>query len=119
MQFWKKYKAKKELRKKLKEARFINFYGNEIDLSLGQIIKAHCFTAITREIDLFNNECDTVECFIVLTYENFLERSFHIGTNIESIRDKYCRELNDFIKSGKFTERLNKYEELKKEHEKL
>jgi len=119
MQFWKKYKAKKELRKKLEKARFINFYGNKIDLSLGQIIKTTCFDDIITTVTLFDDEYDTIYCYIVLKYQNFIEKSFFIGENIRSIRDKYCLELNDFINSGKFTERLNKYNELKKEYDKL
>ena len=55
MQFWKKYKAKKELKQKLEKARFINFYGNKIDLSLGQIIKAICYTTTTTTITLFDD----------------------------------------------------------------
>jgi hypothetical protein len=119
MQFWKKYKAKKELRKKLEKARFINFYGHKIDLSLGQIIKTICLDNTITTVPLFDNGFDTIDCYITLKYENFLEKSLFIGENIGSIRDKYCRELNDFIKSGKFTERLNEYEQLKKEYELL
>jgi hypothetical protein len=119
MQFWKKYKDKKELKQKLEKARFINFYGNKIDLSLGQIIKATCFDVIITTVPLFDNEYDTVDCYIVLKYKNFHEKRLFIGENIRSDRDKYCRELNDFIKSGKFTERLNEYNELKKEYELL
>jgi hypothetical protein len=119
MQFWKKYKAKKELRKKLEKARFINFYGNQIDLSLGKIIGTTCFTNTITTATLFDDEYDTIDCYITLKYENFLEKSLFIGENIGSIRDKYCCELNDFIKSGKFTERLNEYEQLKKEYDKL
>ena len=119
MQFWKKYKAKKELKKKLEKARFINFYGNKIDLSLGEIIKATCFDDIITTVSLFDNEYDTIYCYIILKYENFFEKRLFIGENIRSVRDKYCIELNDFIKSGKFKERLNKYEQLKKEYEQL
>ena len=119
MQFWKRYKAKKELKKKLEKARFINFYGHKIDLSLGQIIKTTCFDNIITTVSLFDDEHDTVDCYIVLEYQLFFEERLFIGENIRSVRDKYCIELNDFIKSGKFTERLNKYNELKKEYELL
>jgi hypothetical protein len=119
MQFWKKYKAKKELRKKLEKARFINFYGNKIDLNLGQIIKATCFDQIFTRVPLLDNQYDTVDCYIVLKYQLFFEKRLFIGENIRSVRDKYCIELNDFINSSKFTKRLNKYEQLKKEYEQL
>jgi len=116
---WKRYKAKKELSKKLKKARFINFYGNKIDLSLGQIIKATCFDNRITTVSLFDDEHDTVDCYIVLKYKNFYEKRLFIGENIRNTRDKYCLELVDFLKSGKFTERLNEYNELKKEYELL
>jgi len=116
---FKKYKAKKELKHKLEKARFINFYGNKIDLSLGQIIKATCFDNIITTVSLFDDEHDTVDCYIVLKYQLFFEKRLFIGENIRSIRDKYCIELNEFINSEKFTERLNKYNELKKEYDKL
>jgi hypothetical protein len=119
IQFLKKYKDKKQLKHKLEKARFINFYGNKIDLSLGEIIKATCYTTTTTTITLFDDEYDTEYCYIVLKYKNFHEKKLFIGEDIESIRDKYCRELNDFINSGKFTERLNEYNELKKEYELL
>jgi hypothetical protein len=119
MQFWKKYKEKKELKQKLKKARFINFYGHKIDLSLGQIIKATCFDRIFTRVPLLDDQYDTIDCYIVLKYQLFFEERLFIGENIRSIRDKYCIELNDFIKSEKFTERLNKYNELKKEYDKL
>jgi hypothetical protein len=126
MQFWKKYKAKKRLRKakeelkqKLEKARFINFYGNKIDLSLGEIIKATCFDDIITTVSLSYDEHDTIYCYIVLKYQLFFEKRLFIGENIRSVRDKYCIELNDFINSGKFTERLNKYNELEKEYELL
>jgi len=119
MQFWKKYKAKKELKQKLEKARFINFYGHKIDLSLGEIIKATCFDDINTTVPLFDNEHDTIYCYIVLKYQLFFEKRLFIGENIRSVRDKYCIELNDFINSGKFTERLNEYEQLKNEYELL
>jgi len=119
MQFWKKYKAKKELRKKLEKARFINFYGHKIDLSLGQIIKTICYTNTITTVPIFDDEYDTEYCYIVLRYQLFFEKKLFIGENIRSVRDEYCIELNDFINSGKFTERLNEYEQLKKEYEQL
>jgi hypothetical protein len=123
IQFLKKYKqlrkAKEELKQKLEKARFINFYGHKIDLSLGQIIKATCFDNIITTVSLFDDEHDTVDCYIVLKYQLFFEKRLFIGENIRSVRDKYCIELNDFINSGKFTERLNKYNELEKEYELL
>lgn len=119
LQFWKKYKAKKELKQKLEKARFINFYGHKIDLSLGQIIKTICLDNTITTIALFNNKFNTINCYITLKYENFLEISLFIGENMGSIRDKYCLELNDFLESGKFTERLNEYNKLKKEYELL
>lgn len=115
----KKYKAKKELKQKLEKARFINFYGNRIDLSLGKIIKATCYTTTITTTTLFDDEYDTEDCYIVLKYNNFYEEKLFIGENIRNIRDKYCLELNDFINSDKFTERLNEYEQLKKEYEQL
>ncbi len=119
MQFWKKYKAKKELRKRLEKARFINFYGHKIDLSLGEIIKAICYTTTITTTTLFDDEYDTEYCYIVLKYKNFHEKKLFVGENIRNTRDKYCLELIDFLESGKFTERLNKYNELKKEYELL
>ena len=119
MQFWKRYKARKELKKKLEKARFINFYSNKIDLSLGEIIKATCFDDIITTVSLFDDEYDTINCYIVLKYQLFFKKRLFIGENIRSVRDRYCIELNDFLKSGKFTERLNKYNELEKEYELL
>jgi hypothetical protein len=119
MQFLKKYKAKKELKQKLEKARFINFYGHKIDLDLGEIIKATCFDDIITTVSLFDDEHDTINCYIALKYHLFFEKRLFIGENIRSVRDKYCLELNDFIISGKFIERLSEYEQLKKEYELL
>ena len=119
IQFLKKYKAKKQLKHKLEKVRFINFYGNKIDLSLGEIIKATCFDDIITTVPLFDDEHDTINCYIALKYQLFFEKRLFIGENIRSVRDKYCLELNDFINSGKFTERLNEYNELKKKYELL
>jgi hypothetical protein len=119
MQFWKKYKAKKELKQKLEKARFINFYGHKIDLSLGNIIEIIRLTNKVTTVDYdFYDEYDTIYCYIVLKYENFFEKKLFFGKS-RSIRDDYCTELLDFLKSGKFTERLNEYNELKKEYELL
>ena len=119
IQFLKKYKDKKQLKQKLEKARFINFYGNKIDLSLGKIIGTTCFDNIITTVSLFDDEHDTVDCYIVLKYQLFFEKRLFIGENIRSVRDKYCLELNDFIISGKFIERLSEYEQLKKEYELL
>ncbi len=126
MKFWKKYKAKKELKKakkelkqKLEKARFINFYGNKIDLSLGEIIKVRCHTTTITTTTPFDDKYDTEDCYIVLKYNNFYEEKLFISENIRNTRDKYCLELLDFLESGKFTERLNEYNELKKEYELL
>jgi hypothetical protein len=43
MQFWKRYKARKELKKKLEKARFINFYDHKIDLKDGRPIGLETF----------------------------------------------------------------------------
>jgi hypothetical protein len=120
MQFWKKYKAKKELKQKLEKARFINFYGNQIDLSLGKVIGVGCHFHTIYEHTLFDEIFTKIQCFIVLKYDNFIEKELFIGTNIgEFTTNQYADELNDFIISGKFTERLNEYEQLEKEYELL
>ena len=120
MQFWKKYKAKKELKKKLEKARFINFYGNEIDLSLGKVVEVSCHFYEIHEHTLFDEIFTKIQCFIVLKYDNFIEKELFIGTNIgELTTNQYAVELNDFINSDKFTERLNEYNELRKEYELL
>jgi hypothetical protein len=127
MKFWKKYKAKKQLRKakkelkqKLEKARFINFYDNKIDLSLGKVIKVSCHFYEIHKHTLFDEIFTKIHCFIVLKYDNFIEKELFIGTNIgELTTNQYAAELNNFINSDKFTERLNEYEQLKKEYEKL
>jgi len=119
MQFWKKYKTKKELKQKLEKARFINFYGHKIDLSLGDITKVIRFdNKITIE-PLFGDEYMIIDYYIHLVYENFIKKSYFIGTGVKNLRDDYALELLDFINSDKFTERLNEYNELKKEYELL
>ena len=118
MNFWKKYKAKKELRKKLEKARFIDFYGNEIDLSLGRIIKATPDNEITTVISDFCDDYKIKNYSIILKYDNFKEIFLSYGDE-KSIRDdRYC-ELISFANSDKFTEYLNNYENLKKEYDKL
>jgi hypothetical protein len=119
MQFWKKYKAKKELRKKLKKARFINFYGHKIDLSLGEIIKVIRFDDRFTIEPIFGDDYRRTDYYIQLVYENFIKKSYFIGTGVKNLRDDYALELLDFINSDKFTEQLNEYEQLKKEYEKL
>ena len=118
MNFWKKYKAKKELRKKLEKARFIDFYGNEIDLSLGRIIKATSDDEITTVSSDFSDDYKIKNYSIVLKYDNFKEIFLSYGDE-KSIRDdRYC-ELISFGNSDKFTQLLNQYENLKKEYELL
>jgi hypothetical protein len=127
MQFWKRLKYKKELRKakkelkqKLDKARFINFYDNKIDLSLGKVIEVGCFFHTIREHTLFDEIFTKIQCFIVLKYDNFIEKELFIGTNIgEFTTNQYAAELNNFIKSKKFKERLNEYNELKKNYGRL
>ena len=118
MKFWKKCKVKKELRKKLEKARFVNFYGNEIDLSLGRIIKATPDNEITTVISDFRDDYKIKNYSIVLKYDNFKEIFLSYGDE-KSIRDDHYCELISFAKSDKFTEYLNNYENLKEEYEQL
>jgi len=118
MKFWKKYKAKKELRERLEKARFINFYGNEIDLSLGRIIKAISEDEITNVISDFDDDYKIREYSIILRYNNFKERYLSYGDE-KWIRDERICELESFANSDKFTEYLNNYENLKREYELL
>ena len=122
MQFWKKYKVKKKLRKKLKKARFINFYGNEIDLENGRPIGLETFGEEYIKTQYGITTEYAWEYYIFLNYYNknkgYFKRTWSYGRNW-IMRDKYYDELNDFINSGKFTERLNKYNELRKEYELL
>ena len=76
MKFWKKYKAKKELRERLEKARFINFYGNQIDLSLGRIIKLILSNDTTTISSDFDDDYEDKEYSILLKYDNFKERYF-------------------------------------------
>ena len=122
MNFWKKYKAKKELekakkelREKLEKARFVNFYGEEIDLSLGRIKEIQSYTKVVEEmIGIFPHE--VFYYYIILKYDNFKQRFLSYG-KLESMRNRDIDELRNFIKSDKFTERLNEYEKLKKEYD--
>jgi len=118
MNFWKKWKNKKELREKLEKARFVNFYGNQIDLSLGRIIKATPDNEITNVISDFRDDYKIKNYSIVLKYDNFKEIFLSYGDE-KSIRDDHYCELISFANSDKFTERLNEYEKLKKEYEQL
>ena len=118
MKFWKKYKAKKELREKLEKARFINFYGNQIDLSLGRIIKATPDNEITTVSSDFRDDYKIKNYSIVLKYDNFKEIFLSYGDE-KWIRDERICELESFANSDKFTEYLNNYENLKREYELL
>jgi len=122
MQFWKKYKAKKELKQKLKKARFINFYGNEIDLEDGRPIGLQTFGEEYIKAQYGITTEYAWEYYIFLNYfdenEGYFKRTWHYGRNW-IMRDKYYDELNDFINSDKFKERLNEYNELRKEYELL
>jgi hypothetical protein len=120
IQFLKKYKAKKELKHKLEKARFINFYDNEIDLSLGKVIRVNCWFHTICEHTLFDEIFTRIQCFIVLKYDNFIEKELFIGTDIDEFTTNlYAAELNNFIESEEFTELLNEYNKLKKEYELL
>lgn len=117
MNFWKKYKAKKELKEKLEKARFINFYGKKIDLSLGRIKELLEYSRQILEKDgIFSKYY--MNYYIILRYDNFKEIYLYYGQD-KSIRDDHLSELEDFIKSDKYTERLNEYQKLKKEYEQL
>jgi len=86
MNFWKKWKNKKELREKLEKARFVNFYGNQIDLSLGRIIKATPDNEITNVISDFRDDYKIKNYSIVLKYDNFKEIFLSYGDE-KSIRE--------------------------------
>ena len=118
MKFWKKYKAKKELREKLEKARFIDFYGNEIDLNLGKIKELIHYNKTTTISSDFDDDYEYKEYSILLKYDNFKERYLSYG-QMKNARDDHIYELDSFIKSDKFTERLNEYEKLKREYEQL
>ena len=118
MNFWKKYKTKKELREKLEKARFINFYGEEIDLSFGRIKELIHYNETTTVSSDFDDDYKIREYYIILKYDNFKEIFLSYGDE-KSIRDDHYCELISFANSDKFTERLNEYEKLKKEYEQL
>ena len=118
MKFWKKYKAKKELRKKLEKARFVNFYGEKIDLSLGRIKELVPYNETTTVSSDFDDDYKIREYYIILNYDNFVERYLFYEQD-KFIRDNRIYELKSFGESDKFTEYLNNYENLKKEYEQL
>jgi hypothetical protein len=129
MQFWKKYKAKKQLRKakkelkqKLEKARFINFYDNKIDLKDGKPVMLQTFSEeyIERHYGISTNYAWKNYIFLNYFDENkgYFKRTWHYGKN-GTLRDEYFDKLNDFMNSDKFTERLNEYEQLEKEYELL
>ena len=118
MKFWKKYKAKKELRERLEKARFINFYGNEIDLNLGRIKELVPYNETTTVSSDFDDDYKIRESYIILNYDNFKERYLSYGQD-KFIRDEHICELKSFGESDKFTQLLNQYENLKKEYEQL
>lgn len=107
MKFWQRYKAKKEQEKKLNKARFINFYGVfEIDFSLGEIKE-------TIKLNLIAEDTYYNEYWIVIEYENFVEKKFKICVYNPKRRDRYYKELLDFLNSEKYIEKLNYYNQLK------
>jgi hypothetical protein len=108
MKFWQKYKAKRELERKLNKARFINFYGAfEIDFSLGEIKQ-------TNKLDLIAEDTYYNQYWIVIKYENFVRKEFFIcDGRFSKIRDVYYEELFEFLNSEKYRERLNYYNQLK------
>ncbi len=119
MKFWKKYKtkkeqerklneAKREQERKLNEARFINFYGAfNIDFGIGKVKRVIKFNAIDEDNIYYN------EYYIVIEYENFVEKKFKICVYDSKRRDRYYKELLDFLNSEKYTERLNYFNQLK------
>ena len=113
MKFWKKYKQKKELRKKLEKARFVNFYEYSIDLEDGKPIS----------FQRYNEYSDNItEAYIFLYYLNKnkgrFKKTWSYGER-EVIRDDRSKELLKFINSAEFMECLNQYRNLKKEYELL
>ncbi len=111
MNFWKKYKAKKELKNKLKKARFINFYEYSIDLKDGKPIS----------IQRYNEYSDNItEAYIFLYYLNKnkgrFKKTWSYGER-EAIRDFRSDQLFEFMNSAEFMEYLNQYRNLKEEYE--
>ena len=115
MKFWKKYKAKKKLRNKLKKARFVNFYEYSIDLEDGKPI------SIQNYNEIYHTESIT-EAYIFLYYSNKdkgrFKKTWSYGER-ETIRNRRSKELLEFVNSAEFTECLNQYRNLKKEYELL
>ena len=115
MNFWKKYKAKKELRKRLEKARFINFYEYSIDLEDGKPISIQRYD----EIHSYSSG-NITEAFIFLYYSNknkgHFKKTWSYGER-EVIRDIRSKKLLEFINSTEFTEFLNQYRNFKKEYE--
>lgn len=116
MKFWKKYKQKKELRKKLKKARFFNFYEYPIDLEDGKPISIQSYSETYRYYQ------EITEAFIFLYYSNknkgHFKKTWSYGER-EVIRDIRSKKLLEFINSAEFTEYLNQYRNLKEEYEQL
>ena len=115
MKFWKKYKAKKELRKRLEKARFINFYEYSIDLEDGKPISIQRY----NEIDSYYSE-SIIKAFIFLYYSNKnkgrFKKTWSYGEK-KAIRDFRSDQLLKFMNSAEFTECLNQYRNFKKEYE--
>ena len=115
MNFWKKYKAKNELRKRLKKARFINFYEYSIDLEDGKPISIQRYNETYR----YYQE-NITEAYIFLYYSNKdkgrFKKAWSYGER-ETIRNRRSKELLEFMNSAEFTECLNQYRNLKKEYE--
>ena len=108
MKFLKRYKAKKELKHKLEKARFINFYGVfNIDFGIGEVKRVMKLDVIDDDNILYD------QYYIVIEYENFVEKNFKICVYDPSGRDRYYKELLDFLNSEKYIERLNYYNQLK------
>jgi hypothetical protein len=113
MKFWKRYKAKKELKQKLEKARFINFYGVfNIDFGIGEV-KRVMKLDVTDDDNIFYNPHLSPQHYIVIEYKNFVEKDFKICVYDPSKRDRYYKELLDFLNSEKYIERLNYYNQLK------
>ena len=115
IRFWKKYKAKKELKNKLKKARFINFYEYSIDLEDGKPISIQRYE--------YSHYLESIiEDYIFLYYldknKGRFKKTWFYGQRVE-IRDFRNKQLLKFINSAEFTECLNQYENLKKEYEQL
>ncbi len=123
-QLWKKYKTKKELKKKLKKARFVYFGNIEFDLENGCFHKSELdktygmelmapyadrvtyFTKIWAEI-YFNNENNIVR------YNYYLGKYYDSNSAIEKY-NVFC----NFLKN-QYMQSLNNYESLKKEYEQI